>query len=179
MITCQDREENTCNSQNVHLYIHVHVYVCQYYEGNSQNVFYMYMYRYCREVTVISKGIVDIGLEEEKKRRRENELFDSAYKTALESNQQKSVHLVQEYEIEKTKVISCSQYTCTKKHLMLHINVYVCVCVLQFMLIQNKITITFQPVKTIKMKLSVIYCCIHHHLIYMCVFNNYYYLLVI
>lgn len=59
--------------------------------------------RYCQEVISVSSDIVRIGLEEEKKRSKERELFESAYQKALESNQQASSVMVQKYEEEKIK----------------------------------------------------------------------------
>ena len=61
------------------------------------------IYRYCQEVISISSDVVRIGLEEEKKRSKERELFQSAYQKALESNQQASSVMVQKYEEEKLK----------------------------------------------------------------------------
>lgn len=46
---------------------------------------------------------MSIGLEEEKKRTRERELFQSAYQKALELNQKSSSEMVQKYEEDKAK----------------------------------------------------------------------------
>ena len=77
---------------------------CAIWIDNDCIIHALIFIRYCTEVVKISTDIVSIGLEEEKKRTRERELFQSAYQKALELNQKSSSELVQKYEEEKTKV---------------------------------------------------------------------------